>query len=119
MRGKNTRRLTTRASCSLRRRRIVETSSGTASMAIAFVAAAVIGSLLVWGVVRLVRARSSVRESLEREGYTVLRMQRRIVRQGRFLWTTARSQVVYRVLVRDRSGRDRTVWARWGRTWLP
>ena len=78
-----------------------------------------IGSLVAWGIVRLARARASIRESLEQDGCTVLRMQRQIFRQGPFLWTTTSSQVVYRILVRDRAGHDRTVWARWGRTWLP
>jgi hypothetical protein len=75
-------------------------------------------SLTGWGISRLVRARASIRDSLERDGYTVLRMQRRILRQKPLFWTTTSAQVVYRVLVRDRDGRDRTVWARWGRTWL-
>jgi hypothetical protein len=78
-----------------------------------------IGSLAAWGIIRLVRARASIHESLEREGYTVLRVQRRIVRQGPFLWTTTSSQGVYRVRVRDRAGHHRTVWVRWGRRWLP
>src|SRR5438045_1196894 len=78
-----------------------------------------IGSLAAWGIIRLVRARVSIRQSLDHDGYTVLKMQRRIVRQRPFVWTTTSAQVVYRVLVRDRAGHDRTVWARWGRTWLP
>lgn len=88
-------------------------------MLIAICMALVIASIVVLGVVRLVRSRSTVRQALEREGYTVTRMERRVIRQGPFLWTTTNSQVVYRVLVRDRTGHDRTVWARWGRTWLP
>jgi len=38
--------------------------------------------------------------------------------QKPLFWTTTSAQVAYRVLVRDRGGHDRTVWARWGRTWL-
>jgi hypothetical protein len=78
-----------------------------------------IGSLVAWGVIRLRKARASIRASLARDGCSIRRMERRIIRQGPFGPTTTRSQVVYRVLVRDRTGRNRTVWARWGRSWLP
>ena len=86
-------------------------------MPLVVLAAVAVAALAVWGVVRVIRARSSIREQLQREGYMVLQMQRRLVGQGPFSNTT-RSQVAYRVIVRDRTGRDRTVWARWGRTWL-
>ena len=83
------------------------------------VAALAIGAPVVCGIFRLRRSRAIVRQSLERDGYTVVRIQRRVIRQGPFLWTTSRAQTVYRVLVQDRGGHDRTVWARLGRSWLP
>ena len=51
-------------------------------------------------------------------GTEVVRIQRRVVRQGPLFWTTSRSQSVYHVVARDASGRERAVWARWGRSWL-
>jgi hypothetical protein len=79
----------------------------------------IIIALFVWGVLRLRRGRAAIQVALEQAGYEVVKMERRIVRQGPFLWTTSNSQIVYRVLVSERSGRQRTAWARWGRTWLP
>lgn len=70
------------------------------------------------GVVRLRRGRSEVRAAIEREGYEIVRMERRMFRQGPLFWTTTNSQIVYHVVARNASGRERTVWARWGRTWL-
>ena len=81
--------------------------------------ALLVSAILVWGFRRIHRGRVTVREALEQAGYQVLQIQRRIVRQGPFWRTTANSQVVFRVLVRETTGRQRTVWARWGRTWLP
>jgi hypothetical protein len=77
-----------------------------------------IGVLVLWGVARLRRGRSAVRAALERDGYEIVRIDHRVVRQGPLWPTTTRSQNVYRVVVRDASGRERTVWARWGKTWL-
>src|SRR5262245_17103124 len=74
--------------------------------------------LLAWGVVRLRRGRSAVRAAIERGGYEVVRIEHRLLRQGPLFWTTTRSQSVYHIVARDANGRERTVWARWGRTWL-
>ena len=71
-----------------------------------------------WGVVRLRRGRLAVRAAIEREGYQIVRMEHRLIRQGPLFWTTTRSQSVYHVVARDASGREHTAWARWGRTWL-
>jgi hypothetical protein len=79
----------------------------------------VVGAILVWGLRRIHHARAAVRGALEQAGYQVVRMQRRTLRQGPFWKTTTNSQVVFRVLVRETAGRQRTVWVRWGRRWLP
>ena len=77
-----------------------------------------IAVILAWGVVRLRRGRAAVLAAIEREGYEVVRIERRVLRQGPLFWTTTRSQSVYRVVARDVSGREHMGWARWGRTWL-
>ena len=73
--------------------------------------------LLLWGVVRLRQGRAAVRAALARDHYDIVRMQFRWFSQGPFFWTTMRAEVVYRLLVRDQAGRERTGWARWGRRW--
>jgi hypothetical protein len=78
-----------------------------------------VAALVAWGIFRVRRARTAVRALLEREGYIVNRIERRLFRQGPLFWTTTRSQIVYRVIVSDTRGQHRTAWARWGRTWLP
>jgi len=75
-------------------------------------------ALYAWGLVRLRRARAAIRAELARSGYDIVDMQHRIVRLGPLFWTTTRSQVVYRIVVRDAAGRRRAGWTRWGRTWL-
>lgn len=75
-------------------------------------------ALYAWGLVRLRRARAAIRAELARSGYDIVEMQHRIVRLGPLFWTTTRSQVVYRIVVRDAAGRRRAGWTRWGRTWL-
>ena len=84
---------------------------------------AIIGTTLVaivfWGVIRLRQGRAAIRAVLERDGYSIVRMRRRLFRQGPLFWTTTPSQIVYRVLVRESGGRQRKVWTRWGRSWLP
>ena len=84
---------------------------------VAIVVAAPIVAILAWGVVRLRRGRAAICASLERAGYNVVSMEHRVIRQGPLFWTTTKSQVVYRVVVRDADGRHRHGWARWGRRW--
>jgi hypothetical protein len=75
-------------------------------------------ALVAWGLARVRRARTAVRAALDHGGYAVVRLEQRLFRSGPLFWTTTRSQIVYRVIVRDDRGRQRTGWARWGRTWL-
>lgn len=84
------------------------------------VAAIVTGiiALYVWGLLRLRRARAAIRAELTRSGYDIVDMKHRLVRLGPLFWTTTRSQIVYRIVVRDAAGRRRAGWTRWGRTWL-
>ena len=82
------------------------------------VVATPIALLVYWGLVRLRRGRAAVRAAIERDGLNVVRIERRVLRQGPLFWTTTGSQSVYRVVARDASGREHTAWARWGRTWL-
>ena len=77
-----------------------------------------IAALYAWGIARARRARADIRERLGAAGYQVVELQRRLLRLGPFTRWSMRSHVVYRVLARDREGRLRTVWARWGRVWL-
>ena len=76
-----------------------------------------IAALVLWGIVRLGQARTAIRASLEAEGLESLQV-RRSFRHGPFAGTTSRGHAVYRVAARDKSGRERRGWARWGRAWL-
>jgi hypothetical protein len=78
-----------------------------------------IAALYAWGFIRVRRARADIRRAIRAEGMELLTMRQRWFRLGPLFWTTTRGQVVYRLTVRDSSGRSRTGWARWGRTWLP
>lgn len=77
-----------------------------------------IAALYAWAIARVRRARADIRQNLSAAGYQVVELQRRLLRFGPFTWWSVRSHVVYRVRARDAEGRLRTVWARWGRTWL-
>ncbi len=65
------------------------------------------------------RARHEIRSQIERSGCRVIKMKYRFFRIGPFsLLNSSRSQHHYRVLVQDATGRERIVWAQWGRRWL-
>jgi hypothetical protein len=75
-------------------------------------------ALVAWALARMRRARAAIRAALDHGGYAVVQIERRLFRLGPLFWTTTRSQIVYRVIAQDPGGRQRTGWARWGRTWL-
>jgi hypothetical protein len=76
-------------------------------------------ALLIWALGQFRRARREIRRAIEQAGSTPIQMRYRHVRLGPFsLWDTSRSQHVYRVVVREATGRERIVWARWGRRWF-
>ena len=76
-------------------------------------------AVVAWGLGQLKRARREISEEIERRGGKVLAMNHRHLRLGPFsLLDTSRSQIVYRVVVQEMSGRERIVWARWGRRWF-
>jgi len=75
-------------------------------MPVAAIAGIFIVAIAAWGVVRLRRGRAAIQAALERKGYEVLQMERRIVRQGPFWWTTTPAQIVFRVLVLEPNGRQ-------------
>lgn len=77
-----------------------------------------IAALWMWGVIRLRRAKRAIRDAVGVEGFDLIAMRQRWFRQGPFFWTSTRGQVIYRLTAQDASGRRRTGWARWGRTWL-
>src|SRR5581483_1254158 len=65
------------------------------------------------------RARREITSRIELSGGRVVKINYRYLRLGPFsLWNSSRSQHVYRVVARDPSGRERIVWARWGRRWF-
>ncbi len=79
----------------------------------------VVAYLAVWNTRRRSRARQEIRVALQQNGYEILQMKYRHLRTGPFsLWNTSRLHFVFRVLVRNSAGMDRTVWARWGRRWF-
>lgn len=88
-------------------------------MPLAVIVVILIAACVLWGLVRLRAGRAAIRTALERDGYSIVTMHRSLFRQGPLFWSTTPSQIVYRVQVRESSGRQRTVWARWGRSWLP
>lgn len=76
-------------------------------------------ALIGWSQKQLRRAQREIRSQIERSGCKVMKMNHRYVRLGAFsMWNTSRSQLVYRVVVREIEGRERIVWARWGRRWF-
>jgi len=75
-------------------------------------------ALFIWSLGQFRRARREIRDAIEQGGSTPIQMRYRHLRLGPFsLWDTSRSQHVYRVVVREATGRERIVWARWGRRW--
>jgi hypothetical protein len=75
--------------------------------------------LVVWSVGQLRRARREIRGEIEQSGCKVTKMNYRHLRLGPFsLLDSSRSQLVYRVVVQEATGRERIVWARWGRRWF-
>jgi len=75
--------------------------------------------LLAFSLIRIHRARDKVRASLTQAGYDIVQLQFRFLRWGPYSWTTnQRSQIVYRVVARERDGRERHGWARCGRPWF-
>lgn len=77
-----------------------------------------VAALYVWGFNQQRRARLQIRTEIERSGGKVVKMNYRHLRIGPFsLWNSSRSQLVYRAVVQDATGRERIVWARWGSRW--
>ena len=78
-----------------------------------------IAALYAWGIFRLRRARAEIRDAIRQSGFDPVRMTQRWFLLGPFsFWTTSRGQIVYRLIVRDHTRRERTGWARWGRPWF-
>lgn len=76
-------------------------------------------ALVAWSVGQRRRARQEIREEIETFGGRVMEMDYRHLRLGPFsLMDSSRSQIVYRVVVQEATGRERIVWARWGRKWF-
>lgn len=75
--------------------------------------------LVIWSLRRRRRAREEIRAALQQAGYEVVKMNYRYWRTGPFsIWNTSRLHFVFRILVRQATGGERTVWARWGRAWF-
>lgn len=75
--------------------------------------------LQVWGLEQRRRVRHEVRSQIERSGCKVITMNSRSFSLGPFsMWNTSRSQHVLRIVVQEPTGRERIVWARWGRRWF-
>ena len=91
--------------------------AGVDAVAIAVLTAPVM-ALVAWGLVRIRRARAAIRAAVERQGLEMVGLEHRLFRLGPLFSTTTRSQIVYRLVVRESTGRQRTGWARWGRSWL-
>lgn len=80
---------------------------------------ALVAALLVWSAQHFQRAKREICSEIERSGAKVLRINYRHFRLGPFsIWNSSRSQLVYRAVVQDATGRERIVWAQWGRRWF-
>jgi hypothetical protein len=85
-------------------------------VAIVFLWLAVVSYGAGWNLRRKRRARENIRAALQQADYQVVEMSYRYWRTGPFsIWTTSRLHFVFRVLVRQVPGGERSVWARWGR----
>lgn len=74
-------------------------------------------AFLVWFFHRFgARAQALLRNWAKDAGYQLLLADVRLFRKGPFLWSS-RSQVIYRVVVRDREGQTRVGWLRCGSWW--
>lgn len=77
-----------------------------------------VAAILLWGLEQRSLARQEIRSQIERAGCKVVKMSYRYFRLGPFShWNTSRSQHVYRMVVQEATGRERIVWARFGRRW--
>lgn len=75
--------------------------------------------LQVWGLQLRRRTRREVGTEIEGHGCKVLEMKSRWFKLGPFsMRNSSRTQSVYRVVVRENTGRERVVWARSGRRWF-
>ena len=75
--------------------------------------------LQVWALAERRRLRRQIRSQIERMGCKVIKMESRALSLGPFsMWNTSRTQDVLRIVVEEPSGRERIVWARWGRRWF-
>lgn len=63
------------------------------------------------------RSENMLRRWAAEHGYELLRAEFRMFRKGPFIWSS-RSQVVYRIEVRDAEGNTHAGWARCGSWWL-
>ncbi|MFD0893284.1 hypothetical protein KBB96_17820 [Luteolibacter ambystomatis] len=63
---------------------------------------------------RLSRARTLLEEWADSSGFRLLESEKRDFFKGPFFWGSSKLQVVYRITVCDRSGRERQGWVRCG-----
>ena len=62
------------------------------------------------------RAEQLVKKWAAENGYRLLLAEHRVFRKGPFMWS-GRTQAVYRVVIRDEWGDNRTGWVRFGDWW--
>jgi hypothetical protein len=63
------------------------------------------------------RTRAILEDWAMRQGYQILEKRHAWFWKGPFFWTTSKSQVVFRILVRDSAGSLREGWVRCGSWW--
>jgi len=64
------------------------------------------------------RARSILDDWARENGFQILSQESCLFFRGPFFWTTAKGQEVYRVVVRDDTGRTRSGYVRCGSRWV-
>ena len=73
--------------------------------------------LIVWLISRAnIRAKASLRNWIDRHGYTLLNADRRIIRKGPYLWASS-GQVVFRVTLLDSNQNSHMAWVKCGSYW--
>ena|SRR5205814_9183863 len=64
------------------------------------------------------RANSMLRDWAASNGYTIVEKEYRSFFKGPFFWTASRSQIIYRVVIRDDERNVRSGWVKLGSWWF-
>ena|SRR5437868_2077655 len=63
------------------------------------------------------RSQSILQKWADVNGYQIVEKERRTFLKGPFFWSSSKSQIIFRVVVRDEQGYTRSGWVRCGSWW--